>query len=400
MSAPLEGIVVLDLTHVLAGPYGTQILGDLGAEVIKIERPGVGDQTRRIPPHFVGSGQQSAYFLAINRNKKSLTLDLKSPEGKAIFFRLVEKADVVVNNFTPGTMEKLGLGFDDLKKINSGIVWASITGYGQNGPYRDRPAYDIIIQALGGVMSYTGEPGGPPVRTGIPIGDLGASAFAVIGILSALWKRQETGEGSIVDISMLDVLTGLHTYRAKYYLVAGEVPQPVGTGHVSHVPLRAYKTKDSGIVIEAFMDHFFKNLCSALDLKDLPNDPRFNSRPKRLENKVILDNLIEEAFQKKTTAEWCEIFDRPETEVPAGPINTLDKTLADPQLQARDMVIEIDAPHTGKLKDVGNPIKISSMNKQKYNPPPMLGEHSALVLKGKLGMTDEEIEALKAKKII
>ena len=400
MKAPLEGVVVLDLTHVLAGPYGTQILGDLGAEVIKIERPGLGDQTRRIPPHFVGEAGLSAYFLAINRNKKSLTLDLKSPEGKEIFLRLVELADVVVNNFTPGTMEKLGLGFEDLKKINMGIIWASITGYGQDGPYRNRPAYDIIIQALGGVMSYTGEPDGQPVRTGIPIGDLGASAFAVIGILSALRQRDKTGEGSVVDISMLDVLTGLHTYRAKYYLVAGEVPQPVGTGHVSHVPLRAYKTKDSGIVIEAFMDHFFRNLCHALGLEGIPDDPRFNSRPKRLANRDALDELLEAAFRHKTTAQWCEIFDRPDTEVPAAPINTLDETLADPQLEAREMVVEIDAPHTGRLKDVGNPIKISSMTGQEYNPPPLLGEHTERVLQEKLGMTDDEIGVLKGKNII
>jgi CoA:oxalate CoA-transferase len=203
MPQPLNGIRVLDLTHVLAGPFCTQILGDLGAEVIKIERPGVGDPTRRMPPHTCKD--QSAYFMALNRNKKSLTLDLKAPEGKEIFYGLARKADVVMNNFTPGTMEKLGLGFEDLKKLNPRIVWASVTGYGQTGPYRERPSYDIIVQAMGGAMSYTGEPGKPPVRCGIPIGDLGGAVFAVIGILSALVSRSLTGEGRMVDISMLDV---------------------------------------------------------------------------------------------------------------------------------------------------------------------------------------------------
>lgn len=398
MSLPLSGITVLDLTHVLAGPFCTQIMGDLGAEVIKIERPGVGDQTRRMPPHFIGKKKQSAYFLAINRNKKSLTLDLKSPEGKEIFYGLTKKADVVINNFTPGTMEKLGLGYETLKKINPGIVWASITGYGLTGPYRDRPTYDIIVQAVGGLMSYTGEPDGPPVRSGIPFGDLGAAGHAIIGILAALLSRSKTGEGRKVDVGMLDVQISLHTYRAKYYLVAGEIPRPVGTGHVSSVPLRAYRTKDSYIVIEAFMDHFWRNLCRAIGMESLADDPRFNSRSKRLENREEVDRILEEAFLKKTTNEWIEIFD--EIEVPSGPINTLDKALADPQVLSRNMIIEIDSPHTGKLKDVGNPIKISGVDEEIFNPPPLLGEHTEMILKNMLGYSTKKIAELKEKDII
>lgn len=398
MSLPLSGITVLDLTHVLAGPFCTQIMGDLGAEVIKIERPGIGDQTRRMPPHFIGEKKQSAYFLAINRNKKSLTLDLKSPEGKEIFYALTKKADVVINNFTPGTMEKLGLGYETLKKINTGIVWASITGYGQTGPYRDRPTYDIIVQAVGGLMSYTGEPDGPPVRSGIPFGDLGAAGHAIIGILAALLSRSKTGEGRKVDVGMLDVQISLHTYRAKYYLVAGEIPRPVGTGHVSSVPLRAYRTKDSYIVIEAFMDHFWRNLCRAIGMESLADDPRFNSRSKRLENREEVDRILEEAFLKKTTDEWIEIFD--EIEVPSGPINTLDKALADPQVLSRNMIIEIDSPHTGKLKDVGNPIKISGVDEEIFNPPPLLGEHTEMILKNMLGYSTKKIAELKEKDII
>ncbi len=396
MNQPLNGIRVLDLTHVLAGPFCTQILGDLGAEVIKIERPGVGDPTRRMPPHTMKD--QSAYFMALNRNKKSLTLDLKAPEGKEIFYGLTRKADVVMNNFTPGTMEKLGLGYEDLKKINPKIVWASVTGYGQTGPYRERPSYDIIVQAMGGAMSYTGEPGKPPVRCGIPIGDLGGAVFAVIGILSALVSRSMSGEGRMVDISMLDVQIALHTYRAKYYFVAGEIPQPVGTAHVSNVPLRAYPTKDSALVIEAYIDHFFRNLCKNMDMEKLADDPRFSTRVQRLENREELDRILEEAFLKKTTDEWLELFVK--LEVPAGPINTVDKAMADPQVLSRDMVVEIDSPHVGRTKDVGSPIKVSGVDQVKYIHPPALGEHTEQVLKDILGYGAEKIATLRKQKVI
>lgn len=396
MSQPLEGIRVLDLTHVMAGPFCTQVLGDLGAEVIKIERPGEGDPTRWMPPHTIKD--QSLYFMALNRNKKSLTLNLKAPEGKEIFYELTRKADVVMNNFTPGTMEKLGLGYEELKKINPRIVWASVTGYGQTGPYRERPSYDIIVQAMGGAMSYTGEPGRPPVRCGIPIGDLGGAAFAVIGILAALVSRSVTGEGRMVDISMLDVQIALHTYRAKYYFVTGEVPQPVGTGHVNNVPLRAYKTKDSVLVIEAYIDHFFRNLCKNMDMEHLADDPRFKTRATRLENREELDRILEENFLKKTTDEWLDLFVK--CEVPGGPINTLDKAMTDPQVLSRNMVVDIDSPHSGRTKDVGSPIKISGAEQTRYVYPPALGEHTEEVLRGLLGYSADKIAGLRKSKVI
>ena len=396
MSQPLKGIRVLDLTHVLAGPFCTQILGDLGAEVIKIERPGVGDPTRRMPPHTMKD--QSLYFMSLNRNKKSLTLDLKAPEGKEIFYGLTRKADVVMNNFTPGTMEKLGLGYEDLKKINPKIVWASVTGYGQTGPYRERPSYDIIVQAMGGAMSYTGEPGKAPVRCGIPIGDLGGAVFAVIGILSALVSRYMTGEGRMVDISMLDVQLALHTYRAKYYFVAGEVPQPVGTAHVSNVPLRAYRTKDSALVIEAYIDHFFRNLCKNLDMEHLADDPRFSTRANRLKNREELDRMLEEAFLTKTTAEWWDLFIK--LEVPSGPIYTVAEAVADPQVLSRNMVVEIDSPHVGKTRDVGSPIKVSGVDQTQYVYPPALGEHTEQILKNLLGYSADKIKGLKSQKVV
>ncbi len=394
MSQPLEGIRVLDLTHVMAGPFCTQTLGDLGAEVIKIERPGVGDPTRGMPPHTIKD--QSLYFMALNRNKKSLTLDLKSPQGKEIFYTLVRKSDVVMNNFTPGTMEGLGLGYEDLKKINPKIIWAAVTGYGQTGPYRERPSYDIIVQAMGGAMSYTGEPGKPPVRCGIPIGDLGGAVYAVIGILSALVSRAMTGEGRMVDISMLDVQLALHTYRAKYYFVAGEVPQPVGTAHVSNVPLRAYKTRDSALVIEAYIDHFFRNLCKNMGMEELADDPRFKTRAARLKNREELDGILEEAFLTKTTDEWLDLFVK--LEVPSGPINTLDKAVADPQVLSRSMIIEIDSPHTGTTRDVGSPVKVSG-GTPVYRYPPALGEHTEEVLNNLLGYSADRIAELKRLKV-
>lgn len=247
-------------------------------------------------------------------------------------------------------------------------------------------------------MSYTGEPDGPPVRCGIPVGDLGGGVFAVIGILAALHSRSVTGKGRMVDISMLDVLIALSTYRAKYYFVAGEIPKPVGTAHVSNVPLRAYRTKDSYVVIEAFMDHFWKNLCRAMDMESLADDPRFDSRAKRLEHRDELDKILEEGFLKKTNDEWIKAFN--EIEVPSGPLNDLGQAFADPQVLARNMVVEIDSPHTGKVKDVGTPIKMSDIEQQVYNPPPLLGEHTEMILKDILGYSSEKIAGLRGKNIV
>jgi crotonobetainyl-CoA:carnitine CoA-transferase CaiB-like acyl-CoA transferase len=285
-----------------------------------------------------------------------------------------------------------------LKKINPKIVWGSVTGYGQTGPYRERPSYDIIVQAMGGAMSYTGEPGQPPVRCGIPIGDLGGAVFGVIGVLSALVSRSMTGEGRMVDISMLDVQIALHTYRAKYYFVAGEVPQPVGTAHVSNVPLRAYRTKDSALVIEAYIDHFFRNLCKNMDMEKLADDPRFSTRGSRLKNREELDRILEEAFLRKTTDEWLDLFVK--LEVPAGPINTVDKAVADPQVLSRNMVVEIDSPHVGKTRDVGSPVKVSGVDKIRYVYAPALGEHTEQVLRNLLGYSADKIAALKNKKVV
>jgi len=295
-------------------------------------------------------------------------------------------------------MEKLGLGYDELSAINPGIIWAAISGYGQTGPYKDRPSYDIIIQAMGGVMSYTGEPDGPPVRCGVPIGDLGGSAFAVIGILSALYQRSITQKGQAVDISLLDVQIALHTYRAKYYFAAGEVAKPVGTAHVSSVPLRAYRTKDSWVVIEAFMEHFWQALCKVMGIEQVAYDERYNSRGKRLENRDEVDRILEERFSTRTTDEWMELF--VQYDRPAGPIHTLDKAFSDQHVLSRGMVVEVDHPMTGKLKDVGNPVKLSGSGAAVYNPPPLLGQHSEEILRELLDYSPEKIAMLRDAKVI
>ena len=309
----------------MAGPYCTLILGDLGAEVIKIEKPGVGESSRQMPPYsFEG---QSAYFIAMNRNKKSMTLDLKSEDGKKIFYNLAKTSDVVIDNFRPGVMKKLGVDFNTLKKVNPRIICCSISGYGQTGPFKDRPAFDLVIQARGGIMSYTGEPGQMPVRMGAPMGDLTGGLFASQGILAALYQRERTGRGQQVDVSLVDCQTSLLTYRAQFYLVGNEIAQPVGSGHVSAHPIRAFQTKTFAVVIDANTESIFAELCDAIGKPDMSNDQKFNSRETRLRNKEELYLILEKAFLEKTGEEWLELLEK---RIPIAPINTIDKALADP----------------------------------------------------------------------
>ena len=342
MTAPLSGVRVLDLSQMLAGPFGSMILADLGAEVIKIEKPGEGDIGRGMPPHFFHG--ESVYFLSVNRNKKSLTLDLKAKEGLEIFYRLVKASDVVFDNFRPGVVEKLRIDHETLKKINPRILSCSVSGYGQTGPFKDRPAFDLIIQARGGIMSYTGEPGRMPVRMGAPMGDLTGGVYAAHGVMAALYQREKTGQGQRIDISLLDSQLSLQIYRGLYYLYAGEVAQPVGSSHVSANPIRAFKTKTFDIVIDANTDKFFQELVGAMDRSDLASDPRFVTRGDRLKNKEALYAILEEIFLRKTGEEWLELL---EGRLPAGPINTVDMALNDPQILARNMVVET-TPRSGE----------------------------------------------------
>jgi len=395
MTAPLSGVRVLDLSQMLAGPFGSMILADLGAEIIKIEKPGEGDIGRGMPPHFFHG--ESVYFLSVNRNKKSLTLDLKAKEGLEIFYRLVKASDVVFDNFRPGVVEKLRIDYETLKKINPRILSCSVSGYGQTGPFKDRPAFDLIIQARGGIMSYTGEPGRMPVRMGAPMGDLTGGVYAAHGVMAALYQREKTGQGQRIDISLLDSQLSLQIYRGLYYLYGGEVAQPVGSGHVSANPIRAFKTKTFDIVIDANTDKFFQELVGAMDRSNLAADPRFVTRVDRLKNKEALYVILEEIFLQKTGEEWLELL---EGRLPAGPINTVDMALSDPQILARNMIVETTHRSGEKMKLLGTPIKMSPAGEPQFTPPPALGEHTEQILRDLLNVGPQEIQHLREKKII
>lgn len=395
MSLPLAGVRILDLTHIMAGPYCTAILGDLGAEIIKIEKPGIGESFRGMPPHFFEG--QSAYFISINRNKKGMTLDLKSPEGRDIFLALAKLADVVVDNFRPGVMKKQGFDYESLKTINPRLICCSISGYGQTGPFKDRPAFDLVIQARGGIMSYTGEPGRTPVRMGAPMGDLSGGLFAVQGILAALYQREKTGRGQQIDISLVDCQTSLLTYRAQYYFVGNEIARPVGSGHISAHPVGAFETKTFAIVLDANTESIFPELCAAIGRPELSKDPRFSSREGRFKNADELYAILREVFLEKTGEEWLEIM---ENRVPVAPINTIDRALADPQTLSRNMVVELEYEGNKKLKTVGNPIKMSEIKEEKFVRPPYLGEHTEEILKNLLHYSPEQIQELRNRKVI
>jgi len=348
-----------------------------------------------MPPHFFHG--ESVYFISINRNKRSMTLDLKAKEGLELFYRLVTLSDVVYDNFRPGTLEKLRIDYETLKKINPRIISCSISGYGQTGPFKDRPAFDLIIQARGGIMSYTGEPGRMPVRMGAPMGDLAGGLYAAQGVMAALYRREKTGNGQRIDISLLDCQTALLIYRGLYYLFAGEIAQAVGSGHISAIPIRAFKTGTFDIVIDANTDKFFQALCEGVGHKELADAPRFKTRADRLKNKDELYAILEQAFLKKSGEEWLEIL---EGKVPVGPINTVDMALQDPQTISRQMVKEVTHRSGEKMKLLGNPIKTPGAEKETFEPPPALGEHSAAVLTELLGMQPAEVQKLRDKKII
>ena len=376
----------------LAGPSGSMLMGDLGAEIIKVE-PIQGDETRDSPPYYYGDS--SAYFWAINRNKKSVPIDLKSPEGRQVLYDLVKKCDVVYDNYRPGVVERLQIDYENLKRYNPQIICCSISTFGYNGPYRDRPGYDLIVQAMSGGMSITGEPGGLPVRAGIPLGDLVGGLLAVHGVLAAYIHRQKTGQGQRLEVSLLDGQIYLLTYVAQYYFHSGKIPGPIGSGHQSLVPYQAFKTKDIQIVIVAHQDHHFQRLCQAIGRPEWSADPRFATRKSRLENKAALIPMMESLLLTKGGDEWLEAIHK--AGVPAGPINTVDRALADPQVLAREMVVEIDGPAKDKIKVIGNPLKMEKTPADTFTRPPHLGEHTREVLTNVLGYSKEKIDALKQK---
>lgn len=379
----------------LAGPYGSQILGDLGAEVIKIEVPERGDEMRTMGLYRVK--ETSPYFLSINRNKQSVTLDLSRQRGQEIFYDLVKQSDVVFDNFRPGVLEKLHCDYERLRQINPGIICCSVSGYGQDGPYRDRPAFDLVLQAMSGGMSITGEPGGAPVRMGLPIGDLAGGMFAAIAISAALHARDQTGAGQYIDISLLDCQVALLTYVAQYFLHSGVVPEPIGSAHQSVVPYQAFKTQDKWIVVAILTERFWAKFCRILGVPELIDDPRFSTNQKRLEHKATLLPMLEAILLTRPADAWLEAFAA--EAIPAGPINTVDRVLRDSQVRHRDMVIRMHHPHYGEIETVGNPIKVADVT-DTFDPPPRLGEHTEQVLRDLLHYAEAKIADLRRDRII
>lgn len=396
MKSLLSGIRIVDLSRVLAGPYGTLLLGDLGAEIIKIEDPREGDPTRNITPQKVQG--EDPYFLGLNRNKKSVTLNLTAPKGREIFHGLVKISDVVYDNYRPDVLEKLGADYETLKKVNPKVISCSISGFGHTGSMQNRPAFDLTLQAMGGAMSVTGEPGRAPVRLGLPMGDLAGGMFAAFSISAALLHREKTGEGMKVDLSLLDCQVSLLTYMAQYYFFNGKVPGPIGSGHQSIVPYQAFQTRDFWIVVAVFVEKFWPKFCKVLGLENIASDPRFDKNPKRLQNKAILVPILEEAILKWKGEDLLKRLD--EEDVPAAPVNTLDRILSNPQILTRNMVVEVNHPKVGKFKSVGNPIKVSRFPQETFQPPPMLGQHNESIYRDLLGYSSADLQTWKKGGII
>jgi crotonobetainyl-CoA:carnitine CoA-transferase CaiB-like acyl-CoA transferase len=389
----LSGARILDLSHMLAGPFGTMMMGDLGAEVIKIE-PREGDPMRQMGPHSFAT--ESAYYLSTNRSKKSVTLNLQTERGRAIFYDLVKVSDVVYDNFRPGITQRMQIDYAALKRINPRIIVCSISGFGQTGPYRDRPAFDIAIQGLSGAMSITGTKE-MPARMGIAMGDLAGGMYAAFAVSAALFHREKTGEGCYIDLALLDSLVALLTYVAQYYFYDGIVPGPQGTEHMFVVPYQRFQTQDGFLVVAAFTEKFWQGLCRALDLPHLIDDPRFAKNDDRRVHKAELVPILSAAFLTRTTDEWKTRLDA--ESVPWGPINKLDRVFADSQILARQMKIELDHPTIGKLPMVGNPVKVEGVD-EKLAPPPLRGQHTVQVLSELLGYSPEQIAALEKEQVI
>lgn len=394
----LSHIRLLDLTHMLSGPYAGMILADMGAETIKIEPPSIGEGTRKLlatDPNNSLHGM-GAYFLTLNRNKHSITLNLKSEAGLQLFYELVKHADVVLDNFSAGVTERLKIDHARLSTINPRIITATITGFGETGPGKDWPAFDMVAQAMGGGMSITGLPGGVPVRAGIPIGDLAGGLMGVIGVLSALAARQQTGRGQHVDVSMLDAQISLLNYMATMYFLSGEVPGALGNGHFVHVPYDAFPCSDGYVIIAVIVDEFWKNLMQIVELPELDTEENLR-QPGRWKNRALINQRLSEKLQTNAQAYWLEKLRA--ARIPCAPVNNFPQALNNEQVLAREMVVEVAHPQGGAVKMPGNPIKLSEQT-DSYSPPPLLGQHTESVLKTLLGKTESEISALKAAGII
>ena len=397
MPGPLEGTRVLDLTHVLAGPFAAMILADLGAEVIKVEQPEIGDRSRSSGPFIDG---ESSYFMSVNRGKLGFSVDLSKARGKELFLQLVDNSDVVLENFAPGTMRRLGLDYPVLRDRNPSIIYAAISGFGQDGPYSSKPALDVVVQGMGGILSVTGEPGGPPIRPGVSQGDITAGLFAVIGILSALQERTRSGLGQMVDIGMLDCQVTIQENAFARYFATGEVPTPLGTRHPVTAPFQVFQTSDGYITIALIegRKERWPLLCSAIDRVDLIDDPRFDTGWTRSQNHHELEPILSEALMKKTSQEWLEELEA--LGIACGPVNTIDKVAQDPQVNHRGMIKEYNHSRLGKVRAVNTPVKLSRTPTGNDSSSPDLGEHTDHLLRDLLGMQEQEIASLREEEVI
>ncbi|MEH7236404.1 CaiB/BaiF CoA transferase family protein [Bacillus sp. JJ1562] len=377
MDGALSGIRVLDLSRVLAGPYCTMVLGDLGADVIKVEAPGGSDDTRQWGPPF--QNDVSAYYICANRNKKSITVDLKTPEGIEIIKELVEESDVIINNFKTGTMSRLGLDYEVIKSINPSIIYCSITGFGETGPYQHMPGYDFIIQAMSGLMSVTGDKQSGPQKYGVAITDILTGLYACIGILAAISERNNSSKGQKIDISLYDSAVSALINIGSSFLMSGKIPTPIGNQHANIVPYQSFQTLDGQIVIAVGNDNQFKALCKILELPHVGVDPRFNTNPNRVSNKEELIPMLQEVLATKSTAFWKEMCNN--NNIPFGPIQSLDEVVNDPQLIERDMFIDIEHPSAGPIKLIGSPLKLSRTPVKVRYHPPNPGEHNNEILR-------------------
>ena len=407
MPGPLDGIRVIDLTRVLAGPWCTQLLGDLGADVIKVEHPVGGDDTRHWGPPWLkdeegNETEEAAYFFSANRNKSSIALNLKTEKGIEILKELVKQADVFVENFKVGGLEKLGLGYDDLKKINPKLIYLSITGFGQTGPMASQPGYDYLIQGLGGLMSITGqadgEPGGGPQRVGVAIVDINAGFYATIGILSAIVHRTNTGQGQYIDLALLDSQVGWLANQAMNYLIGGKVPERTGNGHPNLVPYQPFETQDGNVIIAVGNDRQFEFLCASIERPELADDAKFSTNATRIAHRKEIVAFIAQEIKKQSTDHWLSAL--PAAGVPCSVINSIDQVFDHPQVKSREMRIDLPHPLSGNVPGVGNPLKFSESKVAYRKAPPMHGADTAAVLSALLDMSEEDMGKLKGDGII
>ena len=396
MSGPLEGIRVVDLTRILAGPYCTMMLGDMGAEIIKVENPDGGDDTRSWGPPFLNG--VSTYFISINRNKKSLTLNLKDERGKELLRDLIRKSDIMVENFRPGTLDKLGFSWEEIHRLNPAMIFASLSGFGQTGPRKSEPGFDVVIQGEGGLMSITGEPDGPPNKVGASVADITAGMLAAQGILLSLYHREKTGVGQMVDIGMLDGQVALLTYHANGYFATGKIPPRRGNKHPSITPYETYSCKDGYFNLGVGNDSLWRRFCDAMGLGEIKEDPKFAVNKDRVDNRLELQEILDALFAEKTVEETLDALRG--AGVPCGPINNLAQVLSEPQVLAREMVVDVDVPVAGPTKVTGVPIKLSETPGSVRTPPPTLGQHTEEVLESVLGMDEAQRNTLRQEGVV